>query len=92
MTSVFLALLRITVKKFVVQIKTILFYDREMMLKKIFVCFVFLLFVLKWLCLLMEVLVMKFLVGVDAEDASLNFIEIKYEKNFHKKYVIICNN
>ena len=80
MTSVFLALLRITVKKFVVQIKTILFYDREMMLKKIFVCFVFLLFVLKWLCLLMEVLVMKFLVGVDAEDASLNFMEIKYEK------------
>jgi hypothetical protein len=28
----------------------------------------------------MEVLVMKFLVGVDAEDASLNFMEIKYEK------------
>jgi hypothetical protein len=27
--------------------------------------------------------------GVDAEDASLNFMEIKYEKNFHKKYVII---
>ena len=23
---------------------------------------------------------MKFLVGVDAEDASLNFMEIKYEK------------
>ncbi len=29
---------------------------------------------------------------VDAEDASLNFIEIKYEKNFHKKYVIIWYN
>jgi hypothetical protein len=80
MTSVFLALLRITVKKFVVQIKTILFYDREMMLKKIFVCFVFLLFVLKWLCLLMEVLVMKFFSGVGQSDASLNFKKLNMKK------------